>query len=274
MEAGFCTPERQMKNDHTNLNFEAELDSYTGSRGPRSADWGAHLRRWPLYAAATSAALAMATSADAGGIVSGYSGQKIGIELGQVADRTGARSFVNFPGLGRVGLELSYSHQTNGLIFSQTAQARLFGSNGTAVIDSDGFLARFNAGQLITQGMSHSGGGILHLQPFRYLIGFGVLNDTGGGLWPSGKTGYAGFKLANGDLGWIQLDWTSGGGGIPTGLKAMNWAVETTPGMSIAAGETESSAGSAPEPGTFALGLLAMGASGIAAWRKSRRARA
>jgi hypothetical protein len=264
-----------MRSDDRNPNLEAELNSYAASRGAQSADWSGHLRRWPIYAAATGAALAMATSADANSIISGYSGQKINVEPFQVASRTGAETVVNLGGLGDVGLRLFYSRGTNGIVFSRTGQARVFGSHGTVLNATGGELARFNAGQAITQGMSHATNPILHEQIFRYLIGADrVLTSLGVGQWPtSNKTGFAGFTLANGDLGWIQLDWTTNGG-FPTSLQALNWAVETAPGVSIEADQTDSGPGVAPEPGTLGLSLLAIGAAGIAAWRRSRRAQA
>jgi hypothetical protein len=92
-------------------------------------------------------------------------------------------------------------------------------------------------------------------------------NATGGvrGEWSSGVPGFAGFETGGGDFGWIELEWTGTPAGYPAMLEALGWGINTVPGEPIYAGET-----AAPEPGTVALSLLALGAAGILAWRKRR----
>jgi hypothetical protein len=90
------------------------------------------------------------------------------------------------------------------------------------------------------------------------------------GKWSAGGTGFAGIKLSNGDLGWLKLSW-SGEANFPDTITFYGWAVQTD-GSAIRAGDTGTGAGSGtPEPGTFALALLAAGAAGVLAWRRRKQ---
>lgn len=259
-----------MRQRGMNPDLEAELNSYAARRGAQSADWNAGLRRWPIYAAATAAALAKATSADASSILTGFSGQTL--RVNSFFSRSGAETAVNLGGLGHIDMALFLSHSVSGgVVFNETGLARIRGTGGTLVNAKSGELSRFSSGKAITNGMARGTEGLLHEQIFRDFFGAGgTVFSTGFGQWAATQTGFAGFKLANGDLGWIQLE-LRGNGQFPLSFEALNWAVNTTPGASIAAGETTSVT---PEPGTFGLALLAMGAAGVAALRGLRRTRA
>jgi hypothetical protein len=107
---------------------------------------------------------------------------------------------------------------------------------------------------------------------FAHEYGHGTHGSGGNfGVWPASTPGFAGFRLSNGDLGWIELEWWNGTiPNFPGKLEAFGWAINTTPGEGIYAG-TLNAVKAVPEPGTLALSLLAFGAAGIAAWRKTRR---
>ena len=74
-------------------------------------------------------------------------------------------------------------------------------------------------------------------------------------------------------------EWTwNGGVGAPYEREAKNirWSLRTPGGgcgAPIIAGDTGGGSSSVPEPGTLPLSLLALGAAGILAWRKSRQPR-
>ena len=254
----------------TNSNLEAELKAYAAANpGSKAAQWSAHLSRWPVYAAATGAALAMATSADANTIVTGFSGRDITINT--FLSPTGARTGVQFGTLGALSFKLAFSrHSSRPPIISSGGLLKVFPTEaGSFVLDTaGGQVARFNAGSSLNISLPHANSGILHNQQFSYLIGFGTLTNVGFGNWPSNNTGFLGFELPNDDLGWLQLKWTGSYPGYPVGLDLMEWGVNTAPGQSLDAGQTYN-----PEPGTLPLSLLALGATGILAWRKTRRNR-
>lgn len=109
--------------------------------------------------------------------------------------------------------------------------------------------------------------------------------NTTVGNFPLNATGIAGFKLSNGDFGWIRLKLEDLGlnqpfsdllGGTPLGdglnypdkLTVIDWAYEDS-GAAIHAGDTGQTV---PEPSSLAL--LAAGATGISAFRRRKAAKA
>jgi hypothetical protein len=60
----------------------------------------------------------------------------------------------------------------------------------------------------------------------------------------------------------------TGSPSYPNELTVLDYAYDNTPGEAIDAGDTGTSA--TPEPDSVALGLLALGASGILSWRRRR----
>ncbi len=252
-----------------NAHLESQLESYSaGARtSTQPAAWSAHLNRWPVYAAATGAALAMATSADAS-IISGDVNYTVTIT------RNNATNHRNSNILLTTGVELEMH-----LVFATTfqsfdqheefGQARLLGLDGASLFVSgtEKSVAPLAQGEAIEAGLVHrSFSGILRQQTAGV---FGGVSATGQfGQFPASQSAIAGFQLSGGDLGWIDIKWSSSyTDGYPDHVYFGDWAVNQTAGQGILAGEDTAAV---PEPGTGLLSLLALGAAGIVAWRKSR----
>lgn len=245
-----------MPNFRTKPDFETQLNACAAAspRAAKSAEWSAHLSRWPIYAAATGAVLAMATSADAS-IISGVAAKSLTISSPPGYTHNLVDTNVYF-GYGRGRLVLGLFTESRGRL----GFAEAWGTGGPLVAESRGFLRDFNRGSAITSNLTFRPGFELHQQSNP--------SSAGRGPWPQSVAGYAGFRMpvsGGFGVGWIKLEWTGPSTGYPTGLQATNWAFDTTPGQGILAGDT-----GVPEPGTLPLSLLALGAAGILAWRKSR----
>jgi hypothetical protein len=263
--------------------LETQLASY--SRNVKSTvateSWSSRAGRWSIYAAATGAALASATSADAS-IITGFSGAFT------VADRGcgGCEVFSSvkmqtFPG-GTTGGGYPIANTIASFsLFAQYVLNPGLKRAQVAVTQAAPFFASKAVGFFVTTNSTHyhpilfapgdpivpggylyRGGGI---HTYSKLLPGGAPVNLG---WPTpGVTGIAAFQLSNGDLGWIRLMWSSyAGDGLSDRIDALDWAINTTPGEAIIAGAV-------PEPGTLPLMLLASGAAGILALRKRRQAK-
>ena len=88
-----------------------------------------------------------------------------------------------------------------------------------------------------------------------------------GKFGPGNQVGFVGFELPDGDFGWMQVrvsDFRSPG--FPNEVELIDFAYNNVAGAPITAGDT-----GVPEPNAAALGLFAMGASGLIAWRRRRK---
>jgi hypothetical protein len=159
------------------------------------------------------------------------------------------------------------------------------GAYNTAGLGDDGLFASNKAGLLVLgsgglrnlasgQKISSNATGVFAGAGFAK---FAASFTSAKGAFSAGKPGFAGIEFNTGTFsnqkihyGWIQLVYD--GSPYPTSITAIDWAYNTVVGQAITAGQTSSGPSATPEPGTMALSLLAMGAAGVLAWRRSRSA--
>lgn len=214
---------------------------------------------WPIYAAATGSALAMATGASASIITGVYPGS--GISVNPVGPTTH---------VGLIpGLSVKLHAQSNKGLNASTRSIGLQVEASFENIFFSGYsdqAKKFGLGSPIgTAAEAHKVGNIENIQ--RFFLG------SASGNFASGKPAFVGLSFANlgnTDYAWIELEFTDNGG-FPFYLDALAFGVDTDPGQlpgSFAAGQTGPSA---PEPGTMSLAILAAGAAGVIALRRRRK---
>jgi hypothetical protein len=262
--------------------LESRLTAYaaTAESAGRAVDWNSRLGRWSIYAAATGAALASATSADASTIVTGFSGvfvtnhrshatcgcpeyARVALQTHPTLSATNTVASFSLLAAYRFNLVLGYKAAAVGVTYAfplQVSRAMAFDRTSFSA------LRLFATGQPIG---SPSYAGLGGPVAAYYQTGSSAPHRLS--QMASGTAGIFGFQMANGDIGWITLIWSSSEpDGLPDTIQARDWAINTTPGQGIYAGTDQA----VPEPGTLPLSLLALGAAGIAAWRKRRHASA
>ncbi len=203
-------------------------------------------------AAATGALFALQHQADANIVYSGVQNLTASIH-------GNGSSFPVIPGLDGMFLILGRSGGLPGLNNAGISGGLTpsFSPIGNYVLDGSKGLKKLASGFSITA-VPHSNlsGNLVFYQRAAHI----------GGSWAKSQTGFAAFQLANGDLGWIRMEWTNtlGDNGVDN-LIAIDWAYNDQAGQAIKAG-----AGAVPEPGTAAL--LALAAAGGAMVRRRREA--
>lgn len=271
-----------MKSD-TRTRTDKQLDAHFATlRFCSSAILKRATENWPMYAAVTGSALAMATNASAGVIYSGLQN----LTAGPVSS-VGALRMTN-------GASTVSHHSINGTFLKNGAGFRIgVGQNCCG----DGYLA----GEALAGGI----GGLQFLQATFFSLqklakGVNVSTAAGNfgfsglvkavsynlqrpprsyGFWNPNQTAFAGFRFltnttanAKTDYGWVRLQFTDSPNGVPDSLTAVDWAYNAD-GLPIATGDTGTSGPPAtPEPGTGALAFLAAGAAAVAALRRRRSA--
>jgi hypothetical protein len=139
------------------------------------------------------------------------------------------------------------------------ASIRNGSSRGLSFATANGSVKKYAPGQpILAQG------------PFTtavYLRVHGPYAQINGPFGPGTVSGFIGFKNpVNNTLGWIQVKvFDRNSDSYPDQAEVIAWAYNNTPGGPIRAGE-------APEPSSFSLALLALGASGLTTWRRRRAA--
>lgn len=234
--------------------LDVKLDRY--SEAAQTTRAKGKLKDWAVFTAAAGAALTAAESADAAPVFSGT--QNI------MLTRT------TTSGSSSVLLDLNGDSQDD-------FRVRLaYGSSGGLAEIYGFFNGDFN-------GILSAGGGDAARLPSSVTVssGAGVFDNFGrmlfsfngsitGGVWPGGNptstSGFAGVEFfdTSGDLhyGWLRLKLRNDAGGIPDKVTVVEWAYES---------EADTPIHIQPVPEPSSLGLLAMGAAGVAAFRRRKR---
>jgi hypothetical protein len=230
------------------------------------ATWMKHIADWSAYAAAAGATLAMATNVSASIITA----------TPDLTDPSSSQRAFNVGGDPEV-LNLGGESNRTGMSAAAFINAPFLGDPKLHFVTSLGVAKRYLAGQAILGiGRVHTNVDLL----------FKTTNTRhtsrhGGNFGTGDSSGFIGFVNQAGDLGWLDVKVTSDAG-FPEELELIRWAYNNVAGApieagalieagaSIYAGQTTDSL-SAPEPGTEALSLLALGAAGILAFRKRRK---
>jgi len=168
-----------------------------------------------------------------------------------------------FP-LDDLGDRIRFVHRDHGRLAEFAAYFQVVGRVSASVrqeshASSFSFLSNLKRGSLVSQGYLDSSG-------------FGTLAIYGGGQFGKQGIGFIGFGFNNGSgkqYGWARVQmggWEIGGGGHKNNFRVLDYAY-ADPGEPIRAGQTSDEA----VTGMDSLGLLALGAVGLRAWRKSRQ---
>jgi len=194
------------------------------------------------YTAAASSAFVFSAAADASIIYSGV-------------QNTGLNTPVDIDGDGITDITLSINTSS-----STYAAAYMLTPNETAFIRDPGgnLVKKLSLGSSIDAGANF----IFNNGTFRAATTSGFSKGNF-----NTSSGFAGIKIRDSGsdiFAWLRFSITNGTNGLPINITLKDWAYENT-GAPILAGQTVSAV---PLPGS--LGLLAMGASGLAAFRRRK----
>jgi len=162
------------------------------------------------------------------------------------------------------------------------------GASLAATTHAGRVISRFSAGETVGPGENFRAGIGLHLGERLEGASQSSVTHATFGPFGLGTTGFVGFRLTNGDYGWIRvrLDDTGlqqpfkdllgsmglgplgDGENYPDKLTVIDWAYDDS-GAPIHVGDTGGTGGTAPEPSSLAL--LAAGALGLAAFRRRKQ---
>lgn len=231
---------------------------------------------WHFYAAVTGSALAMTTNASADVIYNGIQNITAG-PIGNAANS--GDLFVSYKQIlvknasnvvkGQFSFGPYQRFVTGGFL---DGYANLKMGPKAAILITD---ANFKVKKLASgNNISNLAGGIWeggtnHIAAQNK--GPGTNSNSG---WSANHFGFAGFRISTVshglDYGWVRLEFTTGTNGAANEILVKDWAYNTTPGAAITAGQGIP-APEIPEPATGALALLALGAAGVTALRRSRQ---
>jgi hypothetical protein len=210
------------------------------------------------YAVASGAFLGAADQAEAGIIYSGVQDIPIGNQqtVNLNVNDTGPLSDMV------VDYKIRQTNTINGLFQTLTLSVISQGTN-EVVLGSGGFAAALNAGDLISSADT-LGSGTKVMASYKFKLSS---LQSSSGPWRGVNDKYLGLYFdIPGDgfhFGWARLNMK---GDKSAEATLVDWAYETIPNNPIIAGAV-------PEPSSLSLGLLALGAVGVAALVRSRQGR-
>lgn len=239
---------------------------------------------WPLYAAATGSALAMATGAQASILYCGpsnnYCDPNGPHHSAPSASHPGTTANnvlqpIGLDGNGHIiTLKAGLGHTSSNLNVYTFGIVEAFAGGHVKVFAQSGIAKNFALSSLI----SANAPGHATAAGNSAVVNKKFLSTSGFGQFHPNQSGFAGLALGiysslgaqtGTEYGWIRLIFTNGQSGIPTKLTALDWGIKQDVGQSIKAGQTTDVA-PAPEPGTMGLGLLALGAAGVLGLKRRR----
>lgn len=232
------------------------------------------------YAAAVGAGFALASTADAAIVYSGALNHSVSIPP-SVNSSDNVTSLANIDGIKVSGHVALQSSNPNGQKYSlggtvnHIGIANIGANSGMKLLGPSINKYHVSGHRLAKSSLISSGAqfGAVNAGWANAVqtSGAGGVTSASRGFFLPGNAGFAGFKLPNGDLGWIQLQVDSSGG-FPDKLTLIDWAYNDIRGASILAGQTSGPTRTVPDPSSLAL--LAAGALGLVAFRRRKAARA
>lgn len=239
------------------------------------------------YAAAVGAGMAMAGGADAAIVYSGVQNLSVHIDPAWQAAQLSSGRVATLPidlnGDGQADVLMSHSVNVGKRMGRTYYQEGGFFKprNGAGIMNTANSNSNLAAGRLIGPGEQFG-----HFGAFKsgfWRAGSSSVSNPGGNF-SFNVPGLVGFRLGNGDYGWIRLRFDDAGlnqplktllggsplqdgHGFPDGMTVVDWAYDNS-GAPIAAGDTGATPPTVPEPSPLAL--LAAGAAGITALRRRK----
>lgn len=256
--------------------LKSRLESYSvAGKNLANRRW----TRWEVYAAAAGSTLALTTGASASIIWSGF--QNLVLQISE-ADRNFNRDVQTAIDIDGDGHNIQFrldnfrrtdttTYESSGYTVTRTYTSQQAKASvrfiGGGVVTSGFYAAKFALSSLIGSSGSSANGGTLHSH---HETSSGSVNTYGN--FARNDSGFVGVKFYRGGsahYGWVHIRLAdSNNNRFVDKLTILGWAYESDPETAIAAGAIPPT----PEPGTFSLALLAMGAAGVLALRRGRRA--
>jgi len=230
---------------------------------PGSKQWKKHLGNWRMYAAAGGASLAAATDADADADVAyQYVNQTISVTPSQHTTQFSLQGVNGHT----IKFRLTNNFKTSNGSTQRSGKAVMtgIGAGGISFFTTapgPQSLKNYARSAIVGGSTKHNQQGFLTYHGTRSL---------GAGKFGSGYVGFRTFTsktpatTGGGRLGWVKVNVIKDSAGYATAMKILGVAYERTPGTSLKTG--------VPEPGSMAMGLLAMGATGLIALRRAKAA--
>jgi hypothetical protein len=251
---------------------------------------------WPVYAAVTGSALAMATNAAAGSIT--YSGVLNVSTSPVVSVNTNPTVSSHTNGFRKVNILNSAGRYFSAGVHQQASTANLirrgsaflrtgtgggFGGHIAFLLVNSGhtnqlqklsFGNKISTNSPIAAGVWEGGSVDFAVESIKGPAVASVIASSG---FPKSASAFAAFRLSTAgtlgagghhglEYGWIRLSYELGANGLVNDVEIVDYAYAAL-GVQVTAGETSAT----PEPSTMAMALLAAGAAGVVALRRRRK---